>query len=201
MIPLLNAGSGGASIRRLVSSYDTSIVRSDNAYGSISRASSTDSAEIFAIPAGTLVAAGDFLLLDFQGSALNNTGSNKRLNIRLTLDAAVISVGNLGQVLATSANPRSWGYTARIRLSGESTANVVASQVLGNSAGSAALPQGTQYGDVTAATPSHMFARGVAFTPGSAHTLKVEATWDATDAVNLSVNPQERVLTATRYVG
>lgn len=199
-IPFVNTGIGSPQGRLLKASFNTSIVRSADSFESITCASSVDATEIFLIPANTLVAPGDFVLLEIRGACLNNTGSNQRPNIRLTLDTTLICSPALGQVYVTATNPKPWLYTARIVLSSATTANVWATQGQGNSQGAGSLPQGTQYGDLATWSATGMFVRGIAFDPMVAHTLKAEGAWDASNA-SLQINPMERVMTAVRYSG
>lgn len=182
----------------LVSSFNTTITRSTSGFESITCASSTDATEIFNIPAFSIVRPGDYLLLEIRGTCFNNVGSSQRPNVRLTLDSTVICNPALGQVYVSATNPKPWLYTAKITLTGSSTANVWATQGQGNSQGAGTLAQGTQYGDLATWTPTGMFVRGIAYNPTVAHVLKADGAWDTTNAAVI-MNPMERLLTAIRY--
>lgn len=200
MIPFVNGAAGLPNSRLLASSFNTTIERSANTWESISCTSSTVSTEILTIPAGSLVAPGDYISLEILGTTLNNTGSNKRPNVRLTLDSTLICSTGLGMVIATATNPKPWLYEARITLSGAATANVRALQSQGNAQGAGSLPQGTVYGDLAVWVGGVMWVRGVAFNPAVAHTLIAEAQWDAgADASLLKLTPMERTMTVTRF--
>lgn len=179
-------------------STDTSISRGTNSFDSITCATSTDSSEIFTIPAGAIVNPGDELIFEAHGELKNNEGNTRQLTPNVTLGANLVWAA-LGMNIVTGASgTRSWRLMLRIIMLSDSLARLVIEQRHNNIATANVSVQGTPLGSLSTSYVAEASNAAAPFVAASQQALLVTMAWSVTSS-ELWVKPQFRSLRAVRY--